>query len=68
MMSASFRAWSGDLQTSQVALHGVKLLNLLHAYEFEISALQCPTHYLPAANGDILNTVYKNVQLSQLTV
>jgi hypothetical protein len=46
----------------QVALQGAKVLNLLHINEFEISALQCPTHYSPAANDDVLNiVVHKNV-------
>jgi hypothetical protein len=43
---------------------GAKLLNLLHINEFEISAPQCPTHYSPARNDDVLNIVQKNVQLS----
>jgi hypothetical protein len=48
---------------------GAKLLNLPHINEFEISALQCPTDYSPAGNGDVLNTVvHKNVWLSELTV
>jgi hypothetical protein len=47
----------------------VKLLNLLHINEFEISAPQCPTHYFPAGNGDVLDiVVYKNVQLSEVIV
>jgi hypothetical protein len=48
---------------------GVKLLNLLHIHEFEISAPQCPTHYSPTGNGDVLDiVVHKNVQLSEVTV
>jgi hypothetical protein len=42
---------------------GTKLLNLLHINEFDISALQCPTHYSPVDNGDVLDTVvHKNVR------
>jgi hypothetical protein len=37
--------------------------------EFEISAPQCPTHYCPAGNGDVLDIVmHKNVQLSEVIV
>jgi hypothetical protein len=53
----------------QVALQGAKVLNLLHINEFEISAPQCPTHYFPAANGDVLDiVVHKNVWLLEVTV
>jgi hypothetical protein len=48
-------------------LSGVKLLNLLHINEFEISAPQCPTHYSPAGNGDTLDVVlHKNIRLSEV--
>jgi hypothetical protein len=48
---------------------GTKLLNLLHINEFEISARQCPTHYSPAGNGDVLDIVmHKNVRLSEIIV
>jgi hypothetical protein len=44
----------------------VKLLNLLDINELEISASQCPIHYSPAGNGDMLDTaVNKNVQVSK---
>jgi hypothetical protein len=34
--------------------------------EFEISAPQCPTHYSPAGNGDLLDiVVHQNVRLSE---
>jgi hypothetical protein len=47
----------------------VKLLNLLHINEFEISAPLCPTHYCPAENGDVLDIVVrKNVWLSEVIV
>jgi hypothetical protein len=43
----------------------VKLLNVLHINEFEISALQYPTHYSPVGNGDVLDiVVHKHVQKS----
>jgi hypothetical protein len=48
---------------------GVKLLNLLHINEFEISAPQCPTHYSSVGNGDVLSiVVHKNVWLSEVIV
>jgi hypothetical protein len=44
---------------------GEKLLNLLHKNWFVISAPQCPTHYSPAGNGDMLYIfVHKNVRLA----
>jgi hypothetical protein len=48
---------------------GVQLLELLHKNEFEISAPQCPTHYSPAENGDILDiVVHQNIRLSSVAV
>jgi hypothetical protein len=45
---------------------GVKLLNLLHTNVFEISAPQCPIHYSPTGNCDMLDiVVHKNVRLSE---
>jgi hypothetical protein len=50
-------------------ISGATLVNLLHINEFEISAPQCPTDYLPAENGDIFDTVlHKNIRLSEVTV
>jgi hypothetical protein len=47
----------------------LKLLNLFHINEFEISAPQCPTRYSPVGNGDVLNiVVHKNVPLSEVIV
>jgi hypothetical protein len=37
--------------------------------EFEISAPQCPTHYSPAGNGDVLDiVVHRNSRLSNVIV
>jgi hypothetical protein len=48
---------------------GEKLLVLFDSSEFEISAPQCPTHYSPAGNGDVLDiVVHQNVQLSEVIV
>jgi hypothetical protein len=41
----------------------------MHTNEFTISASQCPTHYSPARNDDVLDiVVHKNVRLSEVTV
>jgi hypothetical protein len=48
---------------------GAKLLNLLHINYFEISAPQCPIHFPPTGNGDVLEIVlHKNVRLSEVIV
>jgi hypothetical protein len=48
---------------------GVKLLNLLHISESEISAPRCPTDYSPAGNGDVLDiVVHKNIRLLEFIV
>jgi hypothetical protein len=36
---------------------GEKLLSLFDVHKFEISAPQCPTHYSPEGNGDVLDIV-----------
>jgi hypothetical protein len=37
--------------------------------EFNISAPQCPTHYSPAGNGEVLYiVVHKNITMSDITV
>jgi hypothetical protein len=47
----------------------MKLLNLLHVNQFEMSAPKCLTHYSPVGNGDMLDiVVHKNVQLSEFIV
>jgi hypothetical protein len=44
-------------------------LQLFDASEFEISALQFPTHYPPEGNGDVLDiVVHKNIRISNFTV
>jgi hypothetical protein len=48
---------------------GEKLLHLFDADQFEISAPQCPTHYSPAGNGDMLDiVVHRNVRVSDVIV
>jgi hypothetical protein len=37
--------------------------------DFEISASQCPTHYSPAGNGDMLDiVVHQNISVSDVIV
>jgi hypothetical protein len=46
-----------------------KFLQFFDRNDFEISAPQCPTHYSPAANGDVLDTVlHKNIRLSNVII
>jgi exonuclease III len=48
---------------------GEKLLKLFDSSEFEITAPQCPTHYSPAGNGDVLDiVVHQNARLSEVIV
>jgi hypothetical protein len=43
---------------------GEKLMALFNLSEFEISAHQCPTHYSPAGNGDVLDiAVHPNIRV-----
>jgi hypothetical protein len=47
---------------------GEKLLQLFDSSVFEISAPQCPTHYSPRGNGDVLDiAVHKNIRLSNVS-
>jgi hypothetical protein len=44
-------------------------LDLFDTNDFEISALQCSTHYSPAGNGGVLDTVvHQNFRLSEVIV
>jgi hypothetical protein len=48
---------------------GDKLLYLFDVNQFEISAPQCPTHYSPSGNGDVLDiVVHHNVRVSDVIV
>jgi hypothetical protein len=50
-------------------LSGEKLLHLFDVNQFQISALQCPTHYSPTGNGDVLNiVVHQNIRVSDVIV
>jgi exonuclease III len=64
-LNAKHQFWNAVLSKPS----GAKLLNLLHINEFEISALQCPTHYSPARNGNVFDiVVHKNVRLSDVNI
>jgi hypothetical protein len=64
-LNAKHPFWNSIISNSS----GAKLLNLLHINEFEISALQCPTHYSPTGNGVMLDIVlHKTVRLLEVTV
>jgi hypothetical protein len=42
---------------------------LFDSNEYEISAPQCPTHYSPAGNGEVLDTVvHQNITVSDVIV
>jgi hypothetical protein len=46
---------------------GEKLMALFNLSDLEISAPQCPTHYSPAGNGDVLDiVVHKNIRVSDV--
>jgi hypothetical protein len=48
---------------------GEKLFQLFDINEFKITVQQCPPHYSPAGNGDMLDiVVHKNIRLSHVTV
>jgi hypothetical protein len=48
---------------------GGNLLDLFGVNEFEISAARCHTHYSPAGNGDVLDSmVHQNIRLSSVIV
>jgi hypothetical protein len=67
---------SGDLKAknpfwnSAVSNHsGDKLLHLFDVNQFEISSPQCPTHYFPSVNGDVLDIlVHQNIGVSDVIV
>jgi hypothetical protein len=48
---------------------GEVLLRVFDANQFEISVPQCPTHYSPAGNGDVLDiVVHQNIRVSDVIV
>jgi hypothetical protein len=64
-LNAKHSFWNSSISNPS----GVELLELFHKNEFEISAPQCPTHYSPAGNCDILDiVVHQNIGLSVVTI
>jgi hypothetical protein len=48
---------------------GEKLLSLFDVNLFEMSAPQCPTHYSPAGNGDVLDlVVHQNIRVLDVII
>jgi endonuclease/exonuclease/phosphatase (EEP) superfamily protein YafD len=48
---------------------GLKLLDLFIYSNFDISAPQCPTHFVPDGRGDVLDiAVHQDVRLSEVIV
>jgi hypothetical protein len=59
-LNAKHTYWNSVISKSS----GAKLLNLL-----QFTAPQCPTHYSPTADGNVLDiVVHKNVRLSEIIV
>jgi hypothetical protein len=64
-LNAKYPVWNSAVSNPS----GKKLLDLFDTSDFEISAPQCPTHYSPARNGDLLDiVVHQNVRLSLVIV
>jgi hypothetical protein len=64
-LNADHQFWNSRVSNPS----GDKILNLFDLDEFEIAASQCPTHYSPAGNGDVLDiVVHKNIRLSNVIV
>jgi exonuclease III len=59
-LNAKHPSWNSAVSNPS----GQKLLQLFDTNDFEISAAQCPTHYSPVGNGDVLDiVVHKNIRL-----
>jgi hypothetical protein len=64
-LNAKHPSWNSAVSNTS----GEKLLQFFDGNDFEISAPQCPPHYSPGGNGDILDTVvHKNIRLSNVIV
>jgi hypothetical protein len=64
-LNAKHPFWNSAVSTPS----GNKVLKLFDVSEFEISAPHYPTHYSPAGNGDVLDSVvHQNIRLSDVTV
>jgi endonuclease/exonuclease/phosphatase (EEP) superfamily protein YafD len=64
-LNAKHPVWNSKVSNPR----GLKLLDLFVNCNFEISAPQHPTHFLPNGRGDVLDIViHKDVQLSEARV
>jgi hypothetical protein len=64
-MNAKHPFWNSRVSNPS----GKKLLYLFDLDDFEISAPQCPMHYSPAANEDVLDiVVHRHIRLSNVIV
>jgi hypothetical protein len=64
-LNARHTVWSRKFSNPS----GLNFLELFISYNFEISAPQCSTHYIPDGTGDVLDiVVHQNVRLSALIV
>jgi hypothetical protein len=64
-LNAKHLSWNSAVSNPS----GEKLLQLFATSDFEISAPQCPTHYLPTGNGEVLDIVmHKNIRFSNVIV
>jgi endonuclease/exonuclease/phosphatase family metal-dependent hydrolase len=64
-LNAKHSSWNSAVSNPS----GEKLLQLFDAGDFEISAQQCPTHYTPVGNGNVVDIlVHKNIRLSNVIV
>jgi hypothetical protein len=64
-LNAKHPLWSSAVSNPSVE----KPMALFDLSEFEISAPQCPTHYSPTGNGDVLDiAVHQNIRVSDIIV
>jgi hypothetical protein len=64
-LNAKHTFWNSAVSDSSCQ----KLTALFDLSEFEIPAPQCPTHYSPAGNCDVLDiVVHQNIRVSAVTV
>jgi endonuclease/exonuclease/phosphatase family metal-dependent hydrolase len=64
-LNAKHPSWNSAIANPS----GQNLLQLFDTSDFEISAPQCPNHYSPVGNGNVLDiVVHKNIRLPDIIV
>jgi hypothetical protein len=64
-LNAKHPFWNGAVSNPSSA----EIVRLFDSSQFEISAPQCPSHYSPAGNGDMLDiVVHQNIRVSEVMV